>query len=114
MMNTQKSNQDAQEDQGEQSIILITTFIVPTMLEEPFLAWWRMVKPFFSMQPGFVSAKLHRSLDQKEQYRFINIAEWHGDAETRETLSHLWSSAPQPALPGFEWRPAFYEVIETV
>lgn len=50
-----------------QNVVLINTFIVPMQMEDAFLQWWRMVRPMFSAQPGFISAKLHRSLDQKDR-----------------------------------------------
>lgn len=101
------------EPEREKSLVLITTFVVPAAMEDGFLAWWRMVKPFMSMQPGFISARLHRSLDQREQYRFVNIAEWRGSSMSREAMAKLWSSTPTPPIPGFEWRPVLYEVVES-
>ena len=82
-------------------------------MEEAFLAWWRIMRPAFAAQPGFVSARLHRSLDENERYRFINIAEWRGSDSYRKALSTIWSSAPRPRIPGLEWHPALYEVVET-
>jgi antibiotic biosynthesis monooxygenase (ABM) superfamily enzyme len=101
-------------DDDAEPLVLITTFIVPSAMESAFLAWWRMVKPFMAMQPGFVSARLHRSLDDSERYRFLNIAEWRGDGASKEALAKMWSAAPTLALPGFEWRPVLYEVVEAV
>lgn len=93
-------------------VVLINTFVVPAPMEEAFLQWWRMTRPMFAAQPGFISAKLHRSLDQKEQYRFINIAEWEGSDLYRQALSNIVSMLPKPSIAGLEWHPALYEVIE--
>lgn len=95
-------------------MVLITTFVVPAMMEEPFLAWWRAVKPAFALQPGFVSARLHRSLDDRERWRFVNVAEWRADAFQRDAMSKIWSSAPKPMIPGFDWSPVLYEIVESV
>ncbi|MEL6318654.1 MAG: antibiotic biosynthesis monooxygenase [Pseudomonadota bacterium] len=97
---------------GTGRIVLINTFVVPTHMEDAFLQWWRMSRMFFSAQPGFVSAKLHRSLDQKERYRFINVAEWDSPQAYRDALGSIWSAVPRPTIPGMEWHPALYEVIE--
>lgn len=104
----------AQDENRHETLVLITTFVVPPIMEDAFLAWWRLLRPYFAMQPGFLSARLHRSLDSKEGYRFVNIAEWKGDNASKETLAKMWSSAPQPAIPGFEWRPVLYEVVESL
>lgn len=102
------------DDDEAKTVVLITTFIVPALMEDAFLAWWRLVKPAFALQPGFVSARLHRSLDGRERYRFVNIAEWRSDTPQRDTLTKIWSSAPKPTIPGFDWTPTLYEVVESV
>ena len=95
------------------NVVLINTFVVPIAMEEAFLNWWRLMKPAFAAQPGFVSAKLHRSLDQNERYRFINIAEWESTEAYRRALTGMWSSVPKPTIAGMEWHPALYEVVES-
>lgn len=97
----------------DSTVVLINTFVVPVAMEEPFLQWWRMLRPFFATQPGFISAKLHRSLDAKERYRFINIAEWKSTEAYRASLSSMWSAVPKPTIAGLEWHPALYEVVES-
>lgn len=94
------------------SVVLINTFVVPVAMEEAFLGWWRMLKPAFAAQPGFIRANLHRSLDQNERYRFINIAEWESSDAYQRALSSLWSVAPKPTIAGLEWHPALYEIVE--
>ncbi|MEL6317400.1 MAG: antibiotic biosynthesis monooxygenase family protein [Pseudomonadota bacterium] len=103
---------DASARRERETVVLINTFMVPGAMEDAFLQWWRIMKPLFAMQPGFVSAKLHRSLDQGERYRFVNIAEWESTEAYRHGLSAVWSAAPKPGIPGLDWRPALYEVIE--
>lgn len=99
------------EEKGD-TIVLITTFIVPAAMEAAFLQWWRMLRFMSGAQPGFVSATLHRSLDERERYRFINVAEWRASVTERDVMSRIWSSIPKPPIPGFEWHPALYEVID--
>ena len=103
---------DRAQRRGAHSVVLINTFVVPIAMEEPFLNWWRMLKPAFASQPGFISAKLHRSLDQNERYRFINIAVWESTDSYRAALTTMWSSVPKPTIAGLEWHPALYEVVE--
>lgn len=100
------------ETRDAESLVLISTFVVPAAAEDAFLAWWRMVRPFLALQPGFVSATLHRSLDERERYRFVNVAEWRSPPAPREMLAKLWSSAPKAMIPGFDWSPTLYEIVE--
>lgn len=95
------------------TVVLITTFIVPAAMENAFLQWWRMLRFMIGSQPGFVTATLHRSLDERERYRFINVAEWRTGDLQRDAMAKIWSSVPKPPIPGFEWHPALYEVVET-
>lgn len=99
---------------GKTRFVMVTTFIVPAAFEEGFLIWWRMTAPMFSAQPGFLGAKLHRSLDSAARFRFINIAEWRTSPAERDALARIWSSTPKPSLPGFEWHPALYDVVEEI
>ncbi len=99
-------------DDTEDHLVLITTFIVPAAMETAFLTWWRMLKFMSGAQPGFISATLHRSLDERERYRFINVATWRATEAERDVMQKLWSSVPMPPIPGFQWHPAIYEVVE--
>jgi len=55
---------------------LINPFEIPEGEEEEFLARWREAAEYLRHQPGFISTKLHRSLDSKAKFRFVNVAEW--------------------------------------
>lgn len=94
------------------TVVLINTFVVPPAFEDAFLQWWRLARMGFASQPGFVSAKLHRSLDEKERYRFINIAQWESSEAYQRGLSQIWTMVPKPRIPGLEWHPTLYEVVE--
>lgn len=105
-------------DRGEgqatdEIIVLISTFVVPPAAEAAFLGWWRLSRPLIAAQPGFVSARLHRSLDTREGSKYVNIFEWRGGAAHRDALTRFWTSGPPP-IPGVEWRPQLYEVVEAV
>lgn len=99
---------------SRKSVVLINTFVVPAAFEDGFLQWWRLARLALSSQPGFVSARLHRSLDAKERYRFVNIAEWESPEAYHSALSRIWTAVPKPSIPGFEWHPMLYEVVENV
>ncbi len=94
-------------------VVMISSFVVPPTAEEAFLGWWRLAKPFIAAQPGFVSARLHRSLDAREGSKYVNILEWRGAAAYRDALAKFWSSGPPP-IPGVDWRPQLYEIVETI
>jgi heme oxygenase (mycobilin-producing) len=44
-------------------VVLINPFEVPKGKDEEFLAEWEAAKAFMERQPGYVSTRLHRSLN---------------------------------------------------
>ena len=62
------------------TVILINPFEVPEGRDEEFLVHWNEVADQLRREPGFISTKLHKSLDSKSRFRFVNVAEW----ESRE------------------------------
>lgn len=94
-------------------VVMISTFVVPPATEDAFLSWWRLSKPFIAAQPGFVSARLHRSLDAREGSKYVNTLEWSGAAAYRDALTKFWTSGPPP-IPGVDFRPQLFEIVEEI
>lgn len=55
---------------------LINTFTVPPEESDRFLHRWKDTARIMASQPGFIRARLHRSLTDDDQPRFVNVAEW--------------------------------------
>jgi heme oxygenase (mycobilin-producing) len=58
------------------TVVLINPFVVPAGQEEEFLKRWREAAEHPRHAPGFVSTRLHESLDPQAKFRFVNVAEW--------------------------------------
>jgi heme-degrading monooxygenase HmoA len=56
------------------SVVLINPFEVPAGQEEEFLPRWREAAEELRHAPGFVSTRLHESLDPQAKFRFVNVA----------------------------------------
>ena len=69
-------------------VVLITVFSVPEGKEEEFFVWWNEVKETVIKAPGFISGKLHRSLQSNARFNFINVAQWEND-----TYSHAYEKS---------------------
>ena len=71
--------QNIQEPKKEQismpNITVINPFEVPHGKENEALTIWDKVAEFMRRQPGFVSAKLHRSVDPKAKFYLVTVAE---------------------------------------
>lgn len=57
------------------NVILINPFEVPEGKEEEFLAQWHEAAAVLRNATGYVSTRLHESLDPKATFRFVNVAE---------------------------------------
>jgi heme-degrading monooxygenase HmoA len=92
------------------SVVLVNAFEIPDGQEEKFLADWRHAADWMRQQPGFVSSRLHQSLDPDAEFRYVNVAEW-------ESADHFRKAAASPEFQqrtsGMNVRahPALYRVV---
>jgi heme-degrading monooxygenase HmoA len=70
------SNTILERRQSMPNSILINPFEVPRGQEEEFLRHWQAAAAQMQKAAGFISTRLHQSLDPQAKYRFINVAEW--------------------------------------
>ena len=94
-----------------QTVVLINPFEVPASKEEEFREAWREAAEYLRHEPGFLSTRLHESLDSEAKFRFVNVAEWespqHFQAAMRtEAFQEIARKMP------FASSPALYRVIE--
>ena len=88
------------------NVVLINPFEVPEGQEKAFLAGWRTAAECLRHAPGFISTRLHKSIDPTTKFRFINVAEWaspqHFEAATRsaafQEIARKIPFAAYPAL----------------
>lgn len=88
-------------------VVLINSFSVPEGMEEQFLENWNKTAQQMKNQPGFIETKLHRSLDGKARFKFINVALWESPEAYQAGLSNVEIFEKQ--LP-VEANPALYSV----
>jgi heme oxygenase (mycobilin-producing) len=93
-----------------QIVILINPFEVPTGKEEEFLQAWREAAEHLRRAPGFVSTRLHESLDSKARFRFINVAEWESPQHFQAAMSTEAFQEIARKMP-FAASPALYRVV---
>jgi heme oxygenase (mycobilin-producing) len=89
--------------------ILINCFEVPQNQEE-FITNWQAAAAQLRDAAGFISTRLHQSLDPQAKFQFINVAQWespqHFQAAMRaEAFQEIARKMPFTAYP------ALYRVI---
>ncbi len=71
-------------------VVLINVFSVPKEVnEDEFLKKWLETAEKMKAQPGFIDTKLHSSLDENAEFRFINIAHWESDEAWQAAMSNV-------------------------
>ena len=104
-------HETTQERRSDMStVVLINAFEVPSGEDETFLRGWEAAREFMQRQPGYVSTRLHQSLDPAARFRFINVAEWASPADFQAALNHPEFVRMRQAVP-FAHYPSVYQVI---
>ncbi len=93
----------------EKPVVLINVFSVPKGKEEEFAKMWTEALEFIKNEPGFIDAKLHRSLDPNAQFQFINVAHWESQEDWKAAFSKLASQEFVKQVP-YEQIPALFKV----
>ena len=95
-----------------QSVVLINVFEVTADRDEEFLEGWATARDFMQRQPGYLATRLHRSLDPRAGFRYINVAEWETPAAFQSAVDHPEFVKLRNETP-FAHHPSLYEVIRT-
>ena len=91
-------------------VTLINPFDVPLDKEDQFLERWNAAADYLRQQEGFVSTRLHRSLDPEATFRFVNVALWESAEHFRQAISTPEAQELTKNMP-FSSYPALYQVI---
>src|SRR5229473_8095048 len=92
------------------TIVLINPFEVPQGQEEAFLKGWHEAADYLRQAPGFLSTRLHESLDPQAKFRFVNVAEWESPQHFQAAMSSEAFQQSRGKMP-FTAFPALYQVI---
>jgi heme-degrading monooxygenase HmoA len=113
------SNQGPLSAAADEPVTLINAFTVPPDESDRFLRRWKDNARIMASQPGFIRARMYRSLIEDTELRFINTAEWSsGEALEKaranpEFLTSVRRLMEDPEL-HVTPRPAIYQVAVEV
>ena len=94
------------------NIIVINSIVVPEGKEAKALEIWDSYAEYFRKQPGYIDTKLHKSLDPKAKFHFINVATWKSaddfmKALNSDEIKKIGEGFPQD-MPHY---PSMYQII---
>jgi heme-degrading monooxygenase HmoA len=100
-------------------VTLINAFTVSPAESEPFLRRWKNNAQIMARQPGFIRARMHRSLVDDTQFQYINVAEWDSGKALDQALANPeWRANVQTFLDDpdlhFTSLPVVYQVTVDV
>ena len=91
-------------------VILINPFEVPAGNDDEFVARWQDAAAYLRKRAGFISTRLHRSLDPNAEFRFVNVAVWQSPEHFRQAVSTAEFQELARHMP-FAHHPSIYQVI---
>lgn len=97
-----------------ENVVLINPFMVPAGKLEESVVFWEKARDFLQNQPGYVSTKLHQSLQTDATYHLVNIAEWESVetfASATQKMKEYLRSEKIKMVEGLKYDPALYRVI---
>jgi heme-degrading monooxygenase HmoA len=103
------------EARVSEPVTLINAFTVPPEESERFLQRWKDNARIMARQPGFIRARMHRSLSDDVELRFVNVAEWESGKALDQALANPeWRASVQRFLDDQDLhvtaRPVVYQV----
>ena len=91
-------------------VTLVNPFEVPEGKEEEFTARWQEAAAYMRQQEGFISTRLHRSLDPSARFNCVNVAVWDSPEHFRRAISSPQFREMAGAMP-FPGHPGLYRIV---
>ncbi len=92
-------------------VTLINPFEVPKGEEQAAIAHWEKARNFLKSQPGYISTKLHRSIQPDARFHMINVAEWESEEAFKAAIKNMSRELEPANIKGLRFYPALYEAI---
>jgi heme-degrading monooxygenase HmoA len=94
-----------------ENVVLINLFEVPAGGEDAAVRLWDAARDFLARQPGYVSARLHRSVAPDARYPLVNVAEWSSIEAFQAATERMRHELGQAMPEGMRYTPGLYRVI---
>lgn len=97
-----------------ETIVLINPFTVPAGKIEESVKFWEKARDFLQDEPGYISTKLHQSIQPDATYQLVNVAEWESGeafASATQKMKEYLRSEKIKMAEGLSYDPVLYRVI---
>ncbi|MCE9685470.1 antibiotic biosynthesis monooxygenase [Shewanella sp. AS16] len=92
-------------------VILINPFKVPEGKLQESIQYWEAHRDFMAQQPGYISTRLHQSLQADATFQLVNVAVWESQNAFYLAAQKMRQSLGTKGVEGLSGDPALYQVI---
>ena len=94
------------------TVVQINVFEVPAGAEDATQSRWQAARDFLKSQPGYINTRLHRNLDAKGRFTFVNVAEWESPQSFRAATEAMNRAQADNKWPeGVKFTPSLFRVV---
>ena len=94
-----------------ETVTLINPFKVPAGKLAESIEYWEAHRDFLQKEPGYISTKLHQSLQEDATYQLINVAIWESQEAFFNAVKKMRAELGTGGVEGLQGNPSLYEVI---
>jgi heme-degrading monooxygenase HmoA len=102
-------HEDGRPDGGD-GVVLVNPFEVEPGRDDAFLAGWEQARHALAGRPGYLGTRLHRSLSDQADFRFVNLARWSSPLAFARAIGTPELARAAGEMP-FASHPALYQVV---
>ncbi len=108
---TTSKNEPTMKNTTSPSITLINPFEVPADKLQESIIYWEACRDFLKEQPGYISTKLHQSIQDNAKFMLINVAVWESPKAFTEASQKMAKELGVKPPAGLKANPSLYTVI---
>ena len=91
-------------------VVLINPVEVSEENEIPFLEKWILCTRELRRRPGFISIRLHRSVDASQRFRFVMVQQWQSEDDARSAIQFIVEKLARQDFPS-QHSPGLFRVF---
>ncbi|GGF94193.1 MULTISPECIES: antibiotic biosynthesis monooxygenase family protein [Cysteiniphilum] len=93
------------------SITLINAFSVPNGKLNECIAFWKKYNDELKKEKGYISTKLHQSIDNNATFQLVNVAQWTNESDYKQAIQKASNTLKGLNVTGLQYIPSLYNVL---